>query len=84
MEAHEGGSWVTRATIEDTGAGYYQWESGWLADVTSHEFRVTPVGADGNEGTATGWVVLMVRWPDPPEVGVTYAAGTGKVTIAAG
>jgi len=77
------GSWVRRARVRERGQGYYRWTSGWLEDGASHRFRVTAYGEDGNAGTAAGLAVLMVRHPDPPDVGLSYSSVTGKVTVAA-
>jgi len=84
VEEYAAGAWVERAQVAESGdAGYLRWTSRWLEDVTSHQFRVTAVGVDGNESDAEGWDVLMVRWPDPPDVSVTYAQGTAKITVSA-
>ena len=77
------GVWTGRARLYQDGRGYYHWTSRWLEDVTSHAFRVVAVGVDGNEATAAELAVLMVRWPDPPDVSLSYSADTGKVTISA-
>lgn len=77
------GVWTTKATVRDSGRPYFTWRSGTLADVTSHQFRVIPVGDNGNQGTATSFTVLMVRYPDPPDVAFSYDEGTGEVTVAA-
>ena len=48
-----------------------------------HEFRVTAIGENENEGTPVEVDILMTRHPDPPIVGYTYSDGTKKVTVAA-
>ena len=65
------------------GRRYFNWRSRVLEDSATHQFRVTPIGANGNNGTAKNFVVLMVRIPDPPRVSYSYSAGSGVVTIAA-
>ena len=76
-------AWAGRATLEDDGRGYFTWRSRALEDAATHQFRVTPVGANGNDGTPKSFVVLMVRIPTPPSVDYAYDAGTGAVTISA-
>jgi len=75
-------AWTERARIPDDGTYYYQWQTRFLEDVTSHQFRIVPVGDNGNEGAAKTFTVLMVRHPAEPSVSYTYAALTGVVTIA--
>jgi len=80
------GSWVTRRKIKDLGstaqpAGYFRWRSRWLEDVTTHQFRITPVGANGNDGTAVTHAIFVVRRPDPPTVAIAWDSGTAKLTI---
>ena len=50
---------------------------------TDHDFRVTTIGDDDNESTATGVKVTMVKRPDPPSVSVTFSNATKRITIAA-
>ena len=82
-EEYSGGQWVLRARILDDGRGHCHWHTRWLEDVTTHQFRVIPVGDNGNEGTAKTWSVLMVRYPDVPDQDFSYDEGTDKVTVAA-
>lgn len=77
-----GVDWTTRRTIHDRGQGYFRWKSRFLEDVTTHQFRVVPIGTNENTGTAAAFSVLMVRHPDAPEVEITYSSGTGKLTIS--
>jgi len=78
------GEWTERTVVPDDGSGYFTWRSGVLADGQTHQFRVTPIGDNGNTGTAKSWSLLMVRVPDVPLVTYTYnGAGAGTVTIAA-
>lgn len=76
-------AWVQRDEVIDEGQPFFSWTTRPLEDVTTHTFRVVPVGANGNDGTAQTYSIYMVRYPDPPEVSMTYSAVTRKVTIAA-
>jgi hypothetical protein len=75
--------WTEQARVDDDDSGYFTWASGRLADNTTHQFRVVPVGTNGNDGTATSFAVLLVRYPDAPDVTYAYDSGTGFVTVAA-
>ena len=75
--------WTQRRRIRDDGSGYFRWRSRFLKDVTSHQFRVVPVGTNGNAGTATSFTVLMVRHPDPPNLTTSYDSGTRQLTFTA-
>lgn len=89
IEEYVASAWTARKTIHDDGRAWYRWESRVLEDVTSHQFRVVPVGSNGNDGTPLAFAALMVREPDPPfadtevESKFSYDAGDGKVTISA-
>lgn len=76
--------WTLRQEIVDSGAGAYTWLSRDLEDVTTHQFRVIPVDAADNQGTALTFSTLMVRYPAPPDVTFSYdGAGPKTVTISA-
>jgi len=83
VEEYVGAAWVTRARIYDRGQGHFTWRTRPLEDVTTHQFRIVPVGTNGNEGTPVTWSALMVTHPAPPEVDYAYSSGTGKVTVSA-
>lgn len=73
--------WIARGNVSDRGEGYFKWQSRVLEDVTSHQFRIIPVGTNGNEGTARTFVCLMVRHPTPPDVSYAYSDSTHTVSI---
>jgi len=76
-------AWVKRAAIPEDGRGFYQWVTRSLDDDTSHQFRIVPVAANGNEGTPVSFTALMVRHPDEPDVAIAYSSSTRKLTISA-
>jgi len=76
-------AWTERARVRDDGRQYFHWLTRWLEDSTSHQFRVTPIGTNGNAGTAVAFTCLMVRHPDPPDVSMSYDEGTGDLTVSA-
>lgn len=78
-----GGIPAARVTADRPTGNYFLWRSGVLADSTTHQFRVTPVGVNGNAGATKTFSLLMVRTPDVPAVTYAYDPGTGAVTIAA-
>ena len=75
--------WTERAKVYDEGQAFFIWYTRWLEDSTLHQFRIVPVGTNGNEGTATEVSQLMVRHPDPPAQNFGYSAITRKITISA-
>lgn len=83
IDENIGSIWTETAYVPDTGAGYFTWTSEPLADGVTHQFRVVPVGQNGNPGTAVTFLMLVVRYPDPPAVTYAFNPGTGTVTIAA-
>lgn len=79
-----GAAWTDVATVRESGLSVYSWRSPTLADSTTHQFRVVPLGANGNLGTAAELVALVVGYPDVPAVGYAYnGAATPTVTITA-
>jgi len=83
VEEYVAAAWTLRTTVTDDGSKYFTWNSRYLEDCTTHQFRIIPVGTNGNQGTALTLTVLMVRHPDVPDVTYSYDSGDAKVTIAA-
>lgn len=81
IDEYVSGSWTERKRLTCDGRGWYTWTSRYLEDVTVHQFRVVPVGENGNEGTPASFAALMVRHPSPPAVSHSYDENTGKVTV---
>lgn len=73
--------WTFRQNVSEDGRGYYKWQTRFLEDEASHQFRIIPVGTNENDGTIESFVVLMVRHPDVPDVNYTYSDSTKKLTI---
>ena len=80
---YNGSSWTTLATITDDGSPTFSWTSNPQPDGQVATFKVTPIGSNGNAGTALTFAKLVVRFPDTPSVSITYSPGTGNTTIAA-
>lgn len=83
VQRYVGAAWVTEVEIRAGDRTNYEYLTPPLEDVTDHQYRVVPIGENGNEGTPATVTVTMVRNPDPPVVTMEYASGTGLVTIAA-
>lgn len=84
VQSNTGGAgWVTLRKVPGRGRWRFDMRFGPLADDATVQFRVVPVDALGNSGTAlTLESRRVVRVPDPPSVATSYDAGTDKVTIA--
>lgn len=84
VEEYVDAAWVTRESrlLED-GSGFYRWQSRFLEDGETHQFRLTPAGTDGNSGTASTVTWFMVRHPNPPGLSFAYDEGTTKITVSA-
>lgn len=81
VQEYVGGEWLTRKTVNHTSAGYYSWESRFLEDSTSHQFRVVPQGVNGNAGAALTFEVFIVRFPDIPPQIFSYSEVDNTVTV---
>lgn len=73
--------WTTVADINETGLGAFIYLTDWLSDGDVHQFRMLPIDAANNVGTALEHDVLMVRHPDVPNVSYSYDSDTGKITV---
>lgn len=83
IEQWDGAEWDFLDSVREDGRGWYSYRTAVLADETTHRFRVTPIGVNGNSGTAQIYQALMVRHPDPPSVRYSYDSDTREITIAA-
>jgi len=84
VERYVDAAWPLQARMAETGRGYYHWTSPELADETEHSVRVVAVGVDGNESVAVTLTHTLVTAPEPPtDVTLTYAQGTGLLTVDA-
>ncbi len=83
VERFVSGEWVVQRTIHShPDATYHRYESDQLADVTTHQFRITAVNSSGDQGEPIPFDVLTVRNPPPPEIAVALAGGTITVSAA--
>ena len=76
------GSWNHVATVEDLGQSTFTHRVPLVDDVET-SFRVTPVGVNGNDGTAASFQVTIPRHPDPPDVNFAFSDVDSKVTVTA-
>lgn len=83
VEEYVASAWTEVQRIVDRGEGYFRWESRVLEDITTHQFRVTAMGTNGNLGTPTSLTILAVRHPNPPNVAFAWDDATQVVTISA-
>jgi hypothetical protein len=82
----DSGSWTTVGIIpHDATKWSYSLLSGRLTDLSSYYWRVYPVDAAGNDGTAITPVKGkdLVRRPDAPNFTISFDDGTTKVTFTA-
>lgn len=82
IEEFLAGNWVERALVPDDGSGAFAWQTRWLADGGSYDFRITPLDAIGNAGTPATRTVVQVRHPPTPDVSFAYDDGTGTVSLS--
>lgn len=76
--------WTLRKTVPDGGSAAFVTLTRWLEDTTSHQFRIIPVDAAGNQGTAIAFTFLMVRHPNRPATSIAYNGSVAKtITVSA-
>lgn len=83
VERFDDPDWILLDEVYDDGSPEYQWQSPQLGIETSVQFRITPVGTNGNVGTPVTPTVTIAAPPAPPDVTYTFSGATKKVTIAA-
>lgn len=83
IEYYSGAAWTTIANVPEIGAGYYKYSYGPLDDVTTHQFRITPIDDRDYEGYPLPYDFFIRRNPPEPSITATYDSGTGDITIAA-
>ena len=66
IEQWNGSSWIQIDSVPDLGNWVLQWTSPFLPDCQAFQFRVTPIGKNGNPGTPQIFSGFMVRIPDAP------------------
>jgi len=79
------GAWSQIAVVyPETDIWSYSVVTPRLTDLSSYTWRIVPVDAAGNDGTALEiGTEKIVRTPDAPEFTVSFDSGTTKVTFAA-
>jgi hypothetical protein len=77
-----GGPWVTFAKVRDSGAWSYRVTTPQLDDDVVYSFRVVPVDAAGNDGTAADLgSERIVRYPTATDGVVTFNPGPTTFTF---
>ena len=81
----DGGDWSTLGTVQAVAGQWpYSLLTGRLDDLATYAWRVYPVDAAGNDGTAlTLDSEKIVRTPDGPDFAIAFDDGTTKVTFSA-
>ncbi len=82
----DGGAWETAGYVQhDSSRWSYLFLTDRLDDLSDYAWRVVPIDAAGNEGTAlTLAAERIVRRPDAPEFVATFDDGTTEVLFEEG
>ncbi len=84
VQAYLSAEWSTRQIVRENGKGYYMFTTIAQADASTVQWRIVPVDYRKYEGEPVTFSHYVVRNPEPPDVALSYAAGTGLLTVAAG
>lgn len=79
IEKYEAAAWAVVGQVFARGV-LGRWESPVLADNTTHQFRVVPVDGTGRDGIPKEFTGLMCRYPDAPDVSISFSGGEFTVT----
>lgn len=80
VDQYTGGQWVAKSIHPHRVSNLYHYVTGVLDDVTTYQFRVVPIDAEGRSGTALSFTAEMVRYPDEPAQTMTFTAGELVIT----
>lgn len=81
----DGGAWTQIGIVhQDDRTWWHQWRTDRLTDLSTYSWRITPIDAAGNEGTAkTIGSEKIVRTPDSPRWAYTFNTPATTVTFSA-
>lgn len=84
-EQKDGGDWTLLATVPHADDQWsYEYHTARLDDLTAYAWRIVPVDAAGNQGTALAMDAEdVVRTPDAPDYTIDWDSGTQLVTFTA-
>lgn len=82
VQEYADSAWATRGVITRSGASWYRWETDYLDDESTAQWRVVPYAEGEIAGTPLAWSAAMVRLPDVPQVSYSYDNSTATVTIS--
>ena len=84
-QQQDGGDWTPIATVlKQDNQWHYHIESGRLVDLATYAFRIVPIDAAGNDGTAHSLSSRrIVRTPDAIDFSLTFNEGPTTMTIDA-
>lgn len=81
IEEQVGAEWIVRALVPHHGRRQHRWRTRFLEDGQTHQFRVVPIGENGNDGDAVSLPIKIVRRPDVPTLTFDYNPATRVLTI---
>ncbi len=78
---YEDTAWVHRATVLESGRGYYEHVTDVVDDLSIADWAVYAVSAKDNSSYPVEVSGRIVRNPDPPEVTMTYDKPNSEIDI---
>lgn len=83
IEEYVSAVWTERYTVVARGEGAFTYLTRWLEDAVSYQWRIIPIGANGNDGSPLTFAFTFVRHPDVPDVTYPIDSGGNLVVTAA-
>lgn len=78
------GVWTAQPPlVQETGRGYYRWDTAAQDDDTAQIWRVVAVDRRGYESMVREVNWAVVRHPEPPNLSLSYDSGTNQITVSA-
>jgi len=81
VQQYVGAAWVEVANVLERGETVYKWETPFLENYQTHEFRIIATDPAGNESEALALSLFVVRRPEFTPWTYTYDSGTGRITV---
>jgi hypothetical protein len=83
IERYVDSAWTLIAEVDSDKTRFHYRTPPLSHSLSAHQFRVTSIGTNKNESSPLAVNVMIIRRPDPPDVGYTFSDSTKKVTVAA-
>lgn len=80
VDKYIGSQWVAQQVVLSDESRVFHYDSEFLEDSTTHQYRVVPIDGAQRDGTALEFEVEMCRYPDTPSQSMSI--DSGEIVVA--